>query len=442
MGTTTHGQRAEVEIFAGFNNRVLEITEDTPILGSVIISYLPLAGTSNRVEKSFSVSFNMYNRNAMKWDIQEKLASFITYKEPSVRYFSRNIVQKYKNHKPEYLVETVFQAMLIFDAIGAYGVKYVIDPTTPYEIFSEKPNVVDYVQYPIETLKLKTGDCDDHVVLYAAMLQSIGISTALIDFPGHVLLMFNTGVPVEEAFKVSPDISLILTRDEYVWVPVEVTMYGESFFEAWKKAIEQYLRTPKDKKYIINIEDAWKKYAPVTLPLSEWIPSIPASDKIESILKIDMNSQKSFKISYIKHRYAELIESGNLDYRDRNRLGIIYARTLLFEKAIESFKEALQLKQNYLPAHINLGCALYKSGKVQEAIQVFKSALELKKDALIYYNLGVAYYKTGNYNQARKQLRIASDLDPKYEEIYIAMLENEEVRSKEEYLELDIEWYK
>ena len=53
---------------------------------------------------------------------------------------------------------------------------YISDP--PYE----------YVKSAKETLVTKGGDCDDHAVLLANLMQAIGINTEFVFVPGHVFI--------------------------------------------------------------------------------------------------------------------------------------------------------------------------------------------------------------------------------------------------------------
>src|ERR1035438_8268043 len=47
---------------------------------------------------------------------------------------------------------------------------YVQNPNDPYQVKSGKTNMVDYVQFPRETLERKSGDCVDLVGFYVANL--------------------------------------------------------------------------------------------------------------------------------------------------------------------------------------------------------------------------------------------------------------------------------
>ena len=76
--------------------------------------------------------------------------------------------------------------MAIFEALSLYGLKYQIDPSSSYKDLAGQENVLDYLQFPIETLNYKAGDCDDLSVLYTAILESLAVETAFITVPGHI----------------------------------------------------------------------------------------------------------------------------------------------------------------------------------------------------------------------------------------------------------------
>ena len=119
-----------------------------------------------------------------------------------------------------------------------------LTPNTPYT--SLRDDQVDYVQFPRETLRLKSGDCDDLSVLLSAGLENLGIQTALVEVPGHLFLMFNTGLKAEDASLVSQDPELLVIRDDMVWVPVEATMINASFSEAWAEGARKYQKALKE----------------------------------------------------------------------------------------------------------------------------------------------------------------------------------------------------
>jgi tetratricopeptide (TPR) repeat protein len=75
-------------------------------------------------------------------------------------------------------------------------------------------------------------------------------------------------------------------------------------------------------------------------------------------------------------------------------------------------------KDNFL-VHNNLGAALFKEGKFEEAIDHYNKAISIKPDiALIYYNRGNAYAKLGQNQRAMEDFNEAIHRKPDYAEAY------------------------
>ena len=55
-----------------------------------------------------------------------------------------------------------------------------------YKKDDPKNESYEYPQYPLETLKLKHGDCEDKAILTAALLESLGYNVSLIRLPKHM----------------------------------------------------------------------------------------------------------------------------------------------------------------------------------------------------------------------------------------------------------------
>jgi tetratricopeptide (TPR) repeat protein len=432
----------KVDLYAGFNNQILEVTEDTPILASISASY---NDGEKRAEKSRTDTFILHNRNAMTWNIQDKLASFVTAKDPAIRVFGRGVTQMYKDEEVSFIPERVQKAMLIFDALGAYGVAYIEDPVTPFREISEKADAIDYIQYPVDTIRLRTGDCDDGVVLYAAILESIGIPTALVDFPGHVYPMFNTGIAEGEANLVSTNRGLTIIHKGYVWVPVEITVWGKTFTEAWAIAADRYYRTPANQRKIIEIQEAWKTFNPVTLLETGWSPEVPPKSRVDQLVKRDVSRQHEERVSYIVKNYADLLSAPEDDYRSRNRLGIAYAKNILLEEASSEFEKALKANPDYTPARVNLGNVYYQLKRYDRAIEEYDKVLKVDpENARLLYNVGMIYYRQHKYEEASKRLEAASRLDPSYRSKFesIPMRETTERAAEGEVAlpELELVW--
>ena len=90
----------------------------------------------------------LYERHAMTWDKTAKIGAFVTPK--GTRWWptsSRSVIQPYVDAYPN-LHQTLVYARAVYAALGVYGLTYIIDPTSPYQEFSENAARVDYLQYP------------------------------------------------------------------------------------------------------------------------------------------------------------------------------------------------------------------------------------------------------------------------------------------------------
>ena len=84
-----------------------------------------------------------------------------------------------------------------------------------------------------------------------------------------------------------------------------------------------------------------------------------------------------------------------------NNLGFALAKEGKLNEAISHYSEALQIKQNYAIAHNNFGVALAKQGRLDEAISHYSEALRIKQNyAVAHNNLGVALRLQGRLDEA------------------------------------------
>lgn len=189
----------------------------------------------------------------------------------TLRYFVKNDYQFANEHAKKIiggkktLIESGGEELVVFQKIKtlfehfAKNITYVSDPRTN----------VEYVQFPNETFERKGGDCDDLSVAFSALLESIGINTAFVDYKSddgisHVNLLINTGLTPDKAGLITVNDKKYFLRKDYqgidqVWIPLETTSLTD-FETAWqtasemfnKKAVEE-LGLAKNKVEIIDI---------------------------------------------------------------------------------------------------------------------------------------------------------------------------------------------
>lgn len=98
--------------------------------------------------------------------------------------------------------------------------------------------------------------------------------------------------------------------------------------------------------------------------------------------------------------------------RARNNLGVALRRRGKVDEAIEMYKLALQNDPKFSEARSNLGAAYYSMGRVDDAIKEFEAAAKLGgSNAYYYHHLGIIQFQQGNYEEAMRQFKKAISRD-------------------------------
>ncbi len=115
-------------------------------------------------------------------------------------------------------------------------------------------------------------------------------------------------------------------------------------------------------------------------------------------------------VSLFRHTLAV---SGNAPIVNYN-LGVALAKQGRNDEAIVEYQEALRLFPGYVEAHSNLGDALYAIGDLTGAIEQYREAIALNPElAAPRGGLGVALAVRGHVAEAVPHLQKAVDLDPR-----------------------------
>ncbi len=377
--TLAPGTPTEVKLPILFSGDIMEIKDDIAENAEIIISY---EYDDRKSEDITPAKFILYNRNAFVWDKLDKIAGFVTPQDINIKKFSRQALQKIHSGKiqDEFVSDNFYKALIIFDALGSYGITYITDPNRPFSATKTK-DAIDYIQYPSETLEAKSGDCDDCVVLFASCLENVGISTILMDVPDHIFMMFDAGISPQEAKKSLPD-NMYIIQNNKVWVPVETTMYKQGFYAAWKEAsdslimwLDKQTKTSKEILRFANIEKAWNKYPSANIPADDIDIKLSKED-INNFLYKDYNSilmNKDSTYTELLSRYKNNSKSPVLN----NELGVYYAQQGLYNLAVDYFKKAVSLDNSYAAAYNNLGNVYLLTGMYELAVLNFEKSLSI-----------------------------------------------------------------
>jgi tetratricopeptide (TPR) repeat protein len=101
-------------------------------------------------------------------------------------------------------------------------------------------------------------------------------------------------------------------------------------------------------------------------------------------------------------------------HRARNNLGVALRRRGRIDEAIAQYKLAIQDHPRYAEAHSNLGTAYLHQGRTEDALKEFRlAARNAGRDGYIHHRLGVVYLRLGRYQDAIEQFRKALSKEPK-----------------------------
>jgi tetratricopeptide (TPR) repeat protein len=117
------------------------------------------------------------------------------------------------------------------------------------------------------------------------------------------------------------------------------------------------------------------------------------------------------------YRHALAVTKNN--YLAHHNLGIALFKQSRVDEAISQYREALRLKPDYAEAHYDLGSALAVNDQTDAAIVEFQKAIQLEPDyAPARVNLGTALGREGQTDEAIGQYREALRLQPDNAELY------------------------
>ncbi len=378
------GHPIDFPLRAVFNSEILYAMEGR-LTGEVKVIY---DHKRSQHTSATAVDFALHGKHYLTWDDPGKVAAFATTDEPLLQKFvDQALAQAPELEEAAWLSRlNMSRAMIIFNALKAYGMRYRPDEVTPYPTLADTSHGalyrLDTILYPGELLLKddRAGDCDDLSVLYAAMLQYAGLPTAFVTGRGHghIFIMFDTTIPATygRSLPVSPN--LFVKRNGTLWIPIETTMMPTSTFsEAWTHAANV-------------IDSTWQRYdmasqqnrfPPVkaeVLKLARTLPPIP--DFTPAL-------QKDFvAVSDMKARWLQAIEKtlerevralSTLEAaKARNIYGVLLGQNDEYGRAKEQLQKILAKDSTFAPAWNNLGNVEFITGNFPKAERDYKTALK------------------------------------------------------------------
>jgi transglutaminase-like putative cysteine protease len=407
----------EVPLHATFNGKVLTIDEDTRVLAVVSLA----TSDSREGAQEITQAVTLYGKNAILWANGDMVGSFVTPRDDTLRNFVREATNRYAPPAQGALNQPLALASTVYNTLSAYGMRYQADPNTPYSRVAA--DQVDYVQFPRETLRLKSGDCDDLSVLLSAAYENLGIETAIIDVPGHLFLMFRTGLKEADRGAISLQDDLFAIRDGEVWIPVESTLIATSFSDAWAEGARRYHEADAKKQIkVLSLKQAWERYPPVTLAPATFNVDVPAGERAARLNEREQRLLVSRRLEREVQPYRDLLAKDANNDEARLQIGTIYGRNGATDVALKEFDTILEHNPRNASAHNNRGNLYYERGEYERALEAYRYAEELDPtDAGIKVNAALAYYRLGKLPEAQAKYREATKLQKEGEPEYRAL---------------------
>ncbi|MDD2228786.1 MAG: tetratricopeptide repeat protein [Candidatus Cloacimonetes bacterium] len=396
-------QETVVEIVLPINKSIFDLCKNgAQVFRPVLTMDYTFYGNAYHESKD-QVLINALGTSAMDWGNRKQFASFINPNDEYMRDFvSTSIVQLFANNPAQGINKNILRAIQIWSYLHANGISYVLDNTSSNAINSEH----DYVQYPFQSLSRKSGDCEDLLALMATMLSVVGVECGFIDYPKHVMLVFDTGMSSEEIMESGIDPSHFVYLNSKYWVPLETTQLGKgSFSESWLNAIKYYENILDQGAYLdlIEFSEAHKQYPPA--PFSGTISSRQFGKASETLAfyKKDMESITLLGQITREEEFRQSIAKYPNNLVVANQYAYWCMQNGKISTAEGQWVQILNKDPKNLSALVNLGNLYFVTGQYAKARTQYQNALkENHKTDMVLRNLCVLEYRQGNNKQARE----------------------------------------
>ncbi len=426
------GAEEEINLNALFTKNVLEITESTKATAELYLNY-SIDGTD--FQETYVETVRLYDRNATTWDDDRKVAAFVTAKDPAVLTMAKNVAGMSAEKGKGVVNPNLRTAMAIHNTLRLYGMNYVVDPQTPYGELSSASGVVDFLQFPRQSLEYRAGDCDDLSILTNALLESVGVETAFITVPGHIYIAFSLDITPDEAKKLFLRVEDLIFYEDLAWIPLEITQLQGSFLEAWATGAKEWREAvARDSAALIPTHEAWTVYEPVGLPGEG--PAVTVPEK-QAIAEAYFDELTKFVEREIYPQTAEIeseMSQNGESARLLNRLGILYAKYGLLDKAAAELEKAVSLDGQYMPALLNFGNLKFINGEFKEALDYYNTASRIKPDSpSVLLGLARVNHTMENYGLVDESFEKLKDINPSLARrfAYLDLRGNESERAAE-----------
>jgi hypothetical protein len=363
---------AEIPLIADFSSQILNFSESGRISGEVIVRY-EILGSPKNVAGTALVE--VYNRNSYRWGDSASLAVFVSPSAPETLDYQKYMVGIARNHIRTGLNRNMQNAMYLYEGLRVGGIKDSGDQQTPYATYHKDPALLDYIQFPFQTLAYRSGDLDELGILFAASLEAAGIKAALIPLENDFIVAFSLGIDEAQASSFFYNLDGVLVKNDEVWMPVAFSSFRDGFINSWYTAVNAVgtlLAEGGDMDFIV-LEDAWKTYPPAAVMTQEAQFDKPPEENVARVVDTDI---ARYIVAELGPKIQELRDTIRIQGEIPsllNQLGLLYIRSGMFNEAKTEYLRSAS--QGSVAAMVNLGNLAMLDSDAVSAERWFSQAL-------------------------------------------------------------------
>ena len=390
------GDSRTVPVRALFTDSVLGITQGTDAKAEIIVQYSYL-GSEQSVRAP--VDFRMHHRNAITWSDDRRAGSFVSPTNPAALWFSKFAAGIVRGRLRGDINKPLQYAVGMFEAERLYGLNYVVVPANDYSVKHGLKDYIDSAQFPHQTLTNRGGDCSDLAILFATLMQAVGIEAAFITIPGHIFAAFDTGLGEAEAREKFYDSSLLVIYEGRAWIPVEITMVKDGFIKAWRVASKEWADNSRlGQAAFYSLSDCWKVYPSAAFPGVN--PRFVLPDEAEIALAFDSALDRFLAREIGPKAQALQAKVATAESAVRaNELGILYANYGMLKASWKAFSESAMAGSQ--SGWTNLGNIAYLRQDYRLALSYFKYSCSIKpSDELALLGLARCQYELEDFKSS------------------------------------------
>ena len=273
------GESFDVELTAFLNENILGLLQPKSDSFDVTVEYSSLG---QRRSATHNLPVTVLSRNSMTWEDDRRAAAFVSGKDATAQRFARTVKAVVKSELKSSVPANIQYAAAIFGALKAFGINYVVDPSSAFTD-NVGTAAVDFLQFPYQTLTYHGGDCDDLTILNCSLLEAIGIDTAFITVPGHIFMAYDSGLTADQVTS-KLDKGYYIEAYGKIWCPLEITLSQDTFGLAWTYGAREWKKAGENAQ-LIPLDDAWNVYLPISVPGSDTSIDVPSREDIIKYFK-------------------------------------------------------------------------------------------------------------------------------------------------------------